>query len=60
VKPLQFSEFVIKSSDDIFESGDCRSYPQRWVVVSETTPGWLELANNAFCLIGSAVYQCME
>jgi hypothetical protein len=25
-----------------------------------TTPGWLELANDAFYLIGSAVFQCME
>jgi hypothetical protein len=25
-----------------------------------TTPGWLELANDAFYLINSAVFQCME
>jgi hypothetical protein len=23
-------------------------------------PGWLELANDAFYLIGAAVFQCME
>jgi hypothetical protein len=27
---------------------------------SVTTPGWLKLANDAFYLIGSAVFQSME
>jgi hypothetical protein len=29
-------------------------------VTTLTTPGWLELANDAFYLIGSAVFQYME
>jgi hypothetical protein len=29
------------------------------LAVNVTMPGWLELANNAFYLIGSAVFQCM-
>jgi hypothetical protein len=27
---------------------------------SRRAPGWLELAKDAFCLTGSAVFQCME
>jgi hypothetical protein len=29
-------------------------------VTTLTKPGWLELANDAFYLIGSAVFQCIE
>jgi hypothetical protein len=29
-------------------------------VTTLTKPGWLELANDAFYLIGSAVFQSME
>jgi hypothetical protein len=29
-------------------------------VTTLTTSGWLQLANDVFYLIGSAVFQCME
>jgi hypothetical protein len=29
-------------------------------LTTPATPGWLELANDAFYLIGSPVFRCME
>jgi hypothetical protein len=45
---------------DLARQALLRSPRAKASVIWQTTPGWLELANDAFYLIGSAVFQCME
>jgi hypothetical protein len=43
---------------DLLTRKVCGTYSYHWALKSLTC--WLELANDAFYLIGSAVFQCME
>jgi hypothetical protein len=67
----EIQEEIISCYDDTcsvicFASGGGEFMLASWLrltlaasITTLTTPGWLKLANDAFHLLGSAVYQCM-